>query len=390
MSARVIYSLGARFAGHGIGTTAHHAVRGLERNGLLLRLLCGSCAATEIPAERIRSLGLASRALKRAAVRDPSGRLASLHSRLYDCWSARRLEPCDVFHGWNGHCLGAMERARALGAQTWVECASWHPTPRTQLLREEHERLGLPFRSDDGARSRAVAELERADRILVPSERAEQSFLDEGVAAERLIQLPFGADLQRFRPPAERPPGPFRLLFVGDCGPRKGVVYLLEAWRSLAWQDAELWIAGRVPREMEPVLRPLRDLPGLRWLDFAADPAPLYAGTDVFVLPTLEEGSALVGYEALASGLPMVTTPNAGSVVREGREGFLVPPRDVDALCARLERLRADPELRRELGRAARERAEQFSWTRYGDALAEAVRTHTAPATTGRPSCASR
>ena len=387
---RVVYSLGAKVGGPGIGTTAHHAVRGLERHGLLRRLLCGARGALEIPADRVRSLGLPSRALRRAAMHDRSGMLRSVHDQLYGRWSARRLEACEVFHGWNGHCLEALEGARALGAQTWVECASCHPVPRARLLGDEHERWGLPFRSNDRARSRALAELERADRVLVPSEHAYRSFVAEGFERERLIRLPFGADLERYRPRPERPPGPFRVLFVGDCSVGKGVVYLLQAWEALAWTGAELWLAGRVPREAEPLLRRHRALAGVRWLGFVADPAPVYAAADVFVLPSLDEGSALVCYEALACGLPVVTTPNAGSVVREGREGFLVPSRDVAALCERLEKLRAEPELRRELGRAARERAEEFSWDRYGDALARAVREHASPGPEGRQPCASR
>jgi glycosyltransferase involved in cell wall biosynthesis len=387
---RVVYSLGAKVGGPGIGTTAHHAVRGLVRHGLLQRLLCGARGALEIPAHRIRSLGLPSRALRGAAIYDSSGTLASLHDQMYGRWSARRLEACEVFHGWNGHCLEALDRARALGAQTWVECASCHPAPRARLLGEEHERWGLPVHANDRARSRALAELERADRVLVPSEHAYRSFVAEGFESERLIELPFGADLDRYRPHPKRPAGPFRLLFVGDCGVRKGVVYLLMAWEALAWRDAELWLAGRVPREAAPLLRRHRELTGVRWLGFVPDPARLYTAADVFVLPSLEEGSALVCYEALASGLPVVTTPNAGSVVREGREGFLVPARDVGALCERLEKLRADPELCRELGRAARERAQQFSWDRYGDALAQAVREHASPGAEGRQTCASR
>ena len=68
------------------------------------------------------------------------------------------------------------------------------------------------------------------------------------------------------------------------------------------------------------------------------------AAADVFVFPSLFEGSAVVTYEALACGLPSVVTPNAGSVVRDGLEGFVVPPRDVEALAARMEQLGDDPQ----------------------------------------------
>src|SRR5439155_25416078 len=90
-----------------------------------------------------------------------------------------------------------------------------------------------------------------------------------------------------------------------------------------------------------------------------------YKKSDVFMLPTLFEVSALSVLVALASGLPVVTTPNAGSVVRDGVDGFVVPIRDAEALADRIERLYGDPALRREVGIRARERALEFPWQRY-------------------------
>jgi len=66
----------------------------------------------------------------------------------------------------------------------------------------------------------------------------------------------------------------------------------------------------------------------------------------------------------------VVTTPNAGSVVRDGIEGFIAPIRDTDALAERMEQLRANARLRQEMGRAARKRAEEFPWERHGEQLA--------------------
>jgi glycosyltransferase involved in cell wall biosynthesis len=94
------------------------------------------------------------------------------------------------------------------------------------------------------------------------------------------------------------------------------------------------------------------------------------AAADVFVFPSLFEGSAVVSYEALACGLPSVVTPSAGSVVRDGVEGFVVAPRDVEALAARMERLGRDPALRARMARAARARALEYDWPRYHAALA--------------------
>jgi glycosyltransferase involved in cell wall biosynthesis len=97
------------------------------------------------------------------------------------------------------------------------------------------------------------------------------------------------------------------------------------------------------------------------------------ASADVFVFPSLFEGSAVVTYEALACGLPSVVSPSAGSVVRDGIEGFIVQPRDVDALAGRMERLGRDPALRARMARAARARAIEYDWPRYHSALAGVI-----------------
>lgn len=86
---------------------------------------------------------------------------------------------------------------------------------------------------------------------------------------------------------------------------------------------------------------------------------------DIFVYPSLYEGSAIAIYEALASGLPVITTPNNGSRITDGVEGFIVPIRDVEALKEKILVLYEDRELRETMGTNARKRAEEFTWATY-------------------------
>jgi glycosyltransferase involved in cell wall biosynthesis len=96
----------------------------------------------------------------------------------------------------------------------------------------------------------------------------------------------------------------------------------------------------------------------------------LFAEADIFVYPSLHEGSAFATYEAMASGLPVVATPNTGSVVRDGVDGFIVKPRDVESLMERIEWLYRQPDLRRTMGASARRRAESFTWGAYRERIA--------------------
>jgi glycosyltransferase involved in cell wall biosynthesis len=211
------------------------------------------------------------------------------------------------------------------------------------------------------------AECELADRILVGSTFARDSFISEGIPEEKLIVVPYGVDVERFSPPAPdagRRNG-LRVLFVGQIGQRKGISYLLRAYERFYSPGASLTLVGNFYGDSEP-FRPYRHLfkhiPNVPQIQLAE----LYRQADVFVFPTLIEGMGLVFLEAMASGLPVIVTPNGpGDIVRNGVDGFVVPPRDVDAIVDCLEYLRANPEIRKQMGRNARERASRFTWDAY-------------------------
>jgi glycosyltransferase involved in cell wall biosynthesis len=367
----VLYATGVRFAGGGVGRVTYHAVRGLYRNGLLRRLLCGSYVATEIPRERIRSLGLPSRLLRKAAVYDRSRTLSLLDAKLFDWWMSQRLEQADLFHSWIGFGLQSLKRSKAAGLLTSVECPSCHPLRQYALLADEYETWGVRFNYPSAPIDRALAEFEVADYVLVPSGFARQTFIDNGFPEGRLLQLLFGVDTERFTPARSRRCGPFRVLFVGQLSLRKGVPWLLEAWQRLGWRDAELWLVGRLDGDLAPLLGRYAHLPGIRRIGYTMDPLSIYQQADLFVFPSIEEGSALVTYEALACGVPVITTPNAGSIVRHGENGLLVPIRDTDALSNAMERLRVDATLRQQMAATARQQVAAYTWDRYGDRLAQ-------------------
>jgi glycosyltransferase involved in cell wall biosynthesis len=377
----VIYSIGAKFAGGGIGTTAFHAVHGLYHHDLLQRLICGSYLPSDIPEEKIRSLGLPSRLLRKLATYDPGHRLSYLDNIAYDLWASRQMERGDIFHVWNGFGVRSLLKARALGMVTIVDRASSHPRYQLHLLEQEYDRWGLTYKTAAKSIQRNVKEIHLADYVLIPSEFARSSFVKERYPSKKLLQIPFGVDNHRFQPAEKNGTSTFQVLFVGQIGPRKGVGYLLEAWQCLGWKDAQLNLLGSIEPQFRPILREYRHLSGLKLFNYVPDPLDFFHQADVFAFPSIEEGSALVTYEAMACGLPLITTPNAGSVLRDGLEGFLVPIRDADALAMRLEELRSNEKLRSSMGTAARQRALEFTWQKYGLRLSQVYEalTHTAP-----------
>jgi glycosyltransferase involved in cell wall biosynthesis len=373
LAARILYSIDARFGGSGIGYTAYNAVLGIYQAGGLRQLFINSNAQTAIPRALIRQWGLPGRGLKYLAAKDQTGLINYLENLLFDAWVGAQISAGDICHGWNGMCRWTFIQAKRHGLKTIVERASSHPATQLSLLEEEYQRWGVTLHLPRWNHLRSLIEINRADYILIPSAFVRQSMLAAGVSEHKLIEIPFGADLGRFSPTAQSV-HPFRVIFAGQVSLRKGLPYLLQAWQRLGWSDAELWIVGSITPEIWPWLKQWINFPGVSFIHHTSNVERLFQQSDLFVFPTIEEGSALVVYEALACGLPVITTPNAGSVVRNGEEGLIVPIRDVEALCLNMQRLREEVELRRHMQQAARKRIEEFTWAHYQARLIEAYK----------------
>jgi glycosyltransferase involved in cell wall biosynthesis len=210
-------------------------------------------------------------------------------------------------------------------------------------------------------------ELSLADLILAPSPFVRDDLLRRGIPPDRLVLLPYGVDVDRFSPcERDNRPGPIRLLYVGQVGYRKGLPYIAEALRRLEMDPSSFRVVGPVVKQSRILERRLHDVDYVGKVQHGQLTAQ-YHEADVFLLPSLSEGMGLVVLEAMATGLPVVVTRESGydGVVRDGVEGFIVSARDSEAIARRLEILAADGDLRARMGRAARRRAEEFSWRRF-------------------------
>lgn len=190
----------------------------------------------------------------------------------------------------------------------------------------------------DGRFAQLSEESLMADRCMVASHYTKRTLIENGVLPERIDVIPYGVDLEQFQPAYKDPSGPFRVLFVGQMVQRKGLWYLLEAWRRMALPNAELVLAGRGNRD----LRMLAEFEGEYQLRFAVtkrELVELYQSSDIFCVPSLVEGFGQVFLESLACGTPVVATPNTGAadLIRNGEEGFVVSLRSIDELRDRLE-----------------------------------------------------
>ena len=273
--------------------------------------------------------------------------------------------------------LHAFQTAKSLGIRCVLDQSVGHVRAWAEVYRHESELHpdfadSLPGRIPQELIDRCTQEALSADLILVASEYVRQTLLLLGTDPSRIRLVPFGVDTNRFRPSSRRENSKFRALFVGQISQRKGIKYLLEAWKGLCLPNAELLLAGTLigsGNGLAPYAGCFRHVAALPHDEVHQ----YFADADLFVYPSLHEGSALAIFEALACGLPVVTTPNSGSVIRDGREGFVVPIRDVQALQEKILLLYSNRELRQQMSLHARSRAEEFTWVAYRRQLVAAI-----------------
>jgi glycosyltransferase involved in cell wall biosynthesis len=288
----------------------------------------------------------------------------------FDAIASRLIGDCDVVNPWQSTALRTIRAAHRRGIPSVLEVASAHILTQARILREERARFGEGL--DHGVVTPAVAErmlaeYAEADRIAVTSSFVRNTFVEHGVPVSKIAVVPYGID------PAPVPirghrDAPARLLFVGGVSLRKGIPYLFEAFRRVE-ADAVLRLVGRSHPRLIARLGGLPVRTELAGVKTGEDLASEYAGADVFVLPSVEDGFGLVTLEAMSAGLPVVVSDHAGSaeVVQDGVNGFVVAARDVDALASRLDLLLGDAALRRRMGAAARATAALRTWQTYGD-----------------------
>jgi glycosyltransferase involved in cell wall biosynthesis len=304
--------------------------------------------------------------------------------RHFDATVARRLRKIkpDAVYAYEGGALNTFREAKSLGITTIYELPSsyWHWA--TVLFREEGSRNPefaslIPKLRDSQAHTQWKSEeLSLADVVIVPSEHV-RATLSGTVSDAKIRVVPYGAPEPRQRPEPVGVRDHLRVLFVGNLSQGKGISYLLEAIESLG-SCVELTLVGSrfaghpVVDEACERFRYLGSIPHSAVLSEMLN-------ADVLVLPSLAEGCALVVLEALACGLPVVVTPNAGvlAFVRDGVEGFVVPICSADAIAQKLNVLYQDRALLGSMSQQAQQTAAENQWNKYREQWADIVRDAT-------------
>jgi len=293
---------------------------------------------------------------------------------LFDKLAMRSLKPSDIFVGTSSTSLHTLRAAKQFGAVTIIERASSHISFQDRNLEEEYNKCGIKipaYQFDPRVTEKELCEYEEADYVFIPSSFVKKTYLDFGYPAEKLVQIPYGVELSQFKQ-IPKEDNIFRVIFAGASRLIKGVHYLLQAFSELDIPNSELLLIGSVNDEMKPFFKKyegkFRCIGHIPQKDLYKH----YSQGSVFVLNSIDDGFGYVIPQAMACGLPVICTTNTGGpdVVREGKDGFIIPIRNVEALKNKLMYLFENPGICRQMGQSAKERvAEGFTWDDYGERM---------------------
>ncbi len=336
----------------------------------------------EIPGQKItafNSFGLGSaRRRRQAKTIGESNKIALLDSaRFCRLITAHGFGSATGIFAYNRAGLELFQHAKEQGLSIAMEQTIAPKLIESQLIRQERERYPdwetdiLDNHYAQELAAREAAEWKLADVILCGSQFVKDGIANCGGIPERCVVVPYGVDASFRVPQRSAHNGPLRVLTIGAIGLRKGTPCIFEAARQLGG-SAVFRLIGRTTlspkkiHELSKFLQILGPIPRSEILQH-------FAWADVFLLPSICEGSATVTYESLSCGLPTIVTPNAGSVVRDGIDGFVVPIHDSEAVAERLQRLISDENLRIQMSEAAKSRVIDIGLHAYTDRFIAAL-----------------
>ncbi len=299
-----------------------------------------------------------------------------LGHRYFGHWCAsqlKRQETCDLAVTWGLSALPVIRTAKYKGIISIVERGSAHVAVQKELLEQEYQSFGIkpPAAFTPWRMERELTEYDEADYVEVPSSFVKRTFLEQGYDEDKIIHGFRGCDLSEFKqlPKQDKI---FRIVFAGAMTLQKGVHYLLQAFSELKLPNSELLLIGRQSDEIEPFLKKYDGK--YKWLDSRPQHElnEYYSQGSVFVLNSIQDGFGMVITQAMACALPVICTTNTGGedLIEDGKEGFVIPIRNVEVLKEKILFLYENPEICRDMGLAAGKKVQQqYTWDHYGERI---------------------
>jgi len=379
---RVVYSFPHKLGADRICNTAWQQVRGLAAAGAELLVFPGVLHRPLAASVRVHPT------LAIGKLRLPYRVLGTTRScALHDYIVSRRIEKLagkiDIIHTWPLGAVQTLRTAARLGIPTVLERCNAHTRFAYEVVQKECERLGVALPADhehaynEETLRKEEEEYQLADRLLCPSDFVVRTFIDQGFPTDKLARHAYGFDETVYHTNGhlrEAKRG-LTMLFVGVCAVRKGLHYALEAWlRSPAHVDGTFLIAGEFLPAYKEKLAPMLSHPSVRVLGHRNDIPDLMRTSDILILPSIEEGSALATSEARASGCVLVVSEATGAICTHMRDALVHRVGDVATLTQHITMLHQDRALLERLRAASLDSALENTWTAAGTKLLQVYR----------------
>jgi glycosyltransferase involved in cell wall biosynthesis len=278
----------------------------------------------------------------------------------------------EIAYIWPSTSIDTYKIVKSAGHILLTENINTHQATSKKILDAEYQRLGLE--PEHGIDEKSIedesAKLELVDYVFSPSEEVSKSLLDAKIPSEKIIRSSYGLKLADMLLPEHvdmrARKTELTAIFVGRIGIRKGVHLLLEYWAK-AGVKGKLKLVGNIEQSAKSLIEPYLKRQDIEHVPLTWDLKSVYADADIFLFPSLEEGSPLVTYLALGAGLPSIVSPmGGGGVITDGREGLIIDPHDADRWVDSIRKMFSDAELRMKISRSAHSRAEEYLWDNVG------------------------
>jgi len=303
---------------------------------------------------------------------------------LHDYIVSKRLEALrgeiDIVHTWPLSAARTLKTAAKLGIPTVLERPNAHTRFAYESVREECRRMGIvlppghEYEYNEEILRKEEEEYRLAYRLLCPSDFVVKTFIDKGVPMEKLARHQYGFDEGMYQPPQIRrdPSRGLTMLFAGVCAVRKGLHYALDAWlRSSAHYCGTFLIAGEFLPAYQEKLSSMLSHPSVKVLGFRNDISELMQKSDVFILPSIEEGSALVASEARGSGCVLLVSEAAGAICKHNQDALVHSVGDVATLAEHITSLNDNRALLNRLRTSSLATLQDITWKAAGTRLLE-------------------
>ncbi len=317
------------------------------------------------------------RSLKKISLFDRLFDIDLITSNLFDNKASKIIdfENTDLIIGWSSFSLKSFEIAGKYNCTKILERGSSHIEYQRDILQEEIDLIGVNCKlPSPKIIDKEKKEYDLSDYICVPSEFSKKSFLKKGFNEKKIIKIPYGVDLNNFfLPNKTKENAQFNIICVGAISVRKGSIYLLKAFNELNLKNSKLIFIGDIEQGFEKILNMYFN-ENVEIIKSVSQNSlrTFYNQASVFVTCPVEDGFGMVILQAMACGLPVIVTNNAGGseIIDDGIDGYIIPTRDKEKLKEKLLFLYQNKKELLSMGKKAEHKAQNFfSWKNYGEKI---------------------